>query len=319
MNEVTLRWAWLVLWWVTVFWADIPPRYVTKPSRSTQPCIPSESLNRVPALIGYLGAGNTVWSHMARNDEACCKLLYLVTLLLLQFAARLGRLQARLCYTFLVCHWSLFAVPYYCGMNNLTRTFRCVSHPDSINVSILVDQTMKFESEGLIDPTENMLNDQVYIYNGMNDTTHPLGLLAHSCIWSSFTWTTCYNGSNSPHHCRAWIVQSSDSVPWSPSWKNPRWQLEVVPERYTVTTVHVVHLIHGSLAHLSPCHKHLDQFSRFCRSHGRAAHTDTHCNNKLRLVLNNVHSNRKFKVNKLHIQSRTNFTTWHNVQADLTN
>jgi len=38
MNKVTLRWARLVLGWVTV-WADIPPRYVTKPARSTQPCI----------------------------------------------------------------------------------------------------------------------------------------------------------------------------------------------------------------------------------------------------------------------------------------
>jgi len=28
--------------------ADIPPRFVTKPTRSTQPCIPSWSLNRVP-------------------------------------------------------------------------------------------------------------------------------------------------------------------------------------------------------------------------------------------------------------------------------
>jgi len=27
--------------------------YVTKPTRSTQPCIPPWSLNRVPALIGW--------------------------------------------------------------------------------------------------------------------------------------------------------------------------------------------------------------------------------------------------------------------------
>jgi len=33
--------------------AGIPPRYVTKPTRSTQPCIPLGSLNRVPALIGW--------------------------------------------------------------------------------------------------------------------------------------------------------------------------------------------------------------------------------------------------------------------------
>jgi len=39
-------------------WAGIPPRYVTKPTRSTQPCIPLGSLNRVPALIGWGNGGN---------------------------------------------------------------------------------------------------------------------------------------------------------------------------------------------------------------------------------------------------------------------
>jgi len=38
--------------------AGIPPRYVTKPTRSTQPCIPLGSLNRVPALIGWGKGGN---------------------------------------------------------------------------------------------------------------------------------------------------------------------------------------------------------------------------------------------------------------------
>ena len=38
--------------------AGIPPRYVTKPTRSTQPCIPMGSLNRVPALIGWGKSGN---------------------------------------------------------------------------------------------------------------------------------------------------------------------------------------------------------------------------------------------------------------------
>ena len=31
----------------------IQPRYVTKPTRSTRSCIPSGSLNRVPALLGW--------------------------------------------------------------------------------------------------------------------------------------------------------------------------------------------------------------------------------------------------------------------------
>jgi len=38
--------------------AGIPPWYVTKPNRSTQPCIPLRSLNPVPALIGWGEGGN---------------------------------------------------------------------------------------------------------------------------------------------------------------------------------------------------------------------------------------------------------------------
>ena len=41
--------------------AGIPPWYVTKPTRSTQPCIPLGLLNRVPALIGW-GKGRNVTS-----------------------------------------------------------------------------------------------------------------------------------------------------------------------------------------------------------------------------------------------------------------
>ena len=38
--------------------AGIPPRYVTMPTTSTQPCIPSGSVNRVPAIIGLDKGGN---------------------------------------------------------------------------------------------------------------------------------------------------------------------------------------------------------------------------------------------------------------------
>jgi len=50
----------------------ISPRYATNPTRSTQPCIPPWSLNRVLALIGWGIGGNvtsakwqfnTPWSH----------------------------------------------------------------------------------------------------------------------------------------------------------------------------------------------------------------------------------------------------------------
>jgi len=39
----------------------VPPQCVTKPTRSTEPCIPLGSINRVPALIGW-GKGGTVTS-----------------------------------------------------------------------------------------------------------------------------------------------------------------------------------------------------------------------------------------------------------------
>jgi len=69
-------------------WASIPPRYVTKPTRSTQPCIPLGLLNQVPAVIGWGKGGNVtsagwqvtlcdpVWHVSSRSSEAVCKLLY---------------------------------------------------------------------------------------------------------------------------------------------------------------------------------------------------------------------------------------------------
>jgi len=74
--------------------AGIPPRYVTKPTRSTQPCIPPGSLNRVPALVSWGKGGNVTsagWQvtlcdpigHVSScSDEAVCKLLYLCFTLL---------------------------------------------------------------------------------------------------------------------------------------------------------------------------------------------------------------------------------------------
>jgi len=54
MNEATLRRARLVLEWVTVFGRV----YVTKPTRSTQPCFAPGSLNPVLVLIGWSKGGN---------------------------------------------------------------------------------------------------------------------------------------------------------------------------------------------------------------------------------------------------------------------
>ena len=51
MNEVNARRARLVPGWVTVFGGYIIS-VCNKPTRSTQPCIPPGSLNRVPASAG---------------------------------------------------------------------------------------------------------------------------------------------------------------------------------------------------------------------------------------------------------------------------
>ena len=52
--------------------AGIPPRCITKPTKSTQPCIPLRSLNRVPALIGWGNGGNVtlcdpIWHVSSRS------------------------------------------------------------------------------------------------------------------------------------------------------------------------------------------------------------------------------------------------------------
>ena len=52
MNEVNARRARLVPGWVTVFGGGYTISVCNKPTRSTQPCIPPGSLNRVPAPAG---------------------------------------------------------------------------------------------------------------------------------------------------------------------------------------------------------------------------------------------------------------------------
>jgi len=51
MNEVNARRARLQLGWVTVF-GRVYHLVCNQPTRSTQPCIPPGSLNRVPASAG---------------------------------------------------------------------------------------------------------------------------------------------------------------------------------------------------------------------------------------------------------------------------
>jgi len=72
--------------------AGVPPRYVTKPTRSTQPFIPPKSLNQVLALIGWGKGGNVtsagwqvtlcdpIWHMSSRSGETVCELLYFLPL-----------------------------------------------------------------------------------------------------------------------------------------------------------------------------------------------------------------------------------------------
>jgi len=62
----------------------ISSRHVTKPTRSTQPCIHPGLLNRVPALVGWGKGGNVVcagvtgiavWSHTARELPIAVRLV----------------------------------------------------------------------------------------------------------------------------------------------------------------------------------------------------------------------------------------------------
>jgi len=80
-----------------------------KPTRSTQPCIPLGSLNRVPALTDWGKGGNVtsagwqvilcdpIWHVSSRSGEACgellYRLLYLLTLLHSQSAVDSSRVE----------------------------------------------------------------------------------------------------------------------------------------------------------------------------------------------------------------------------------
>jgi len=59
MNEVNARRARLVLGWVTVFGRVYTISVCNQPTRSTQPCIPPGSLNRVPVSAGGKGGNVT--------------------------------------------------------------------------------------------------------------------------------------------------------------------------------------------------------------------------------------------------------------------
>ena len=70
------------------------------------------------------------------------------------------------------CRPNCFAVvvPYYFASGNLTLSIVALVNPGLINVTTLIEQTKKYASCGMIDPTSNMINDRVFVYHGANDT-----------------------------------------------------------------------------------------------------------------------------------------------------
>ena len=47
----------------------------------------------------------------------------------------------------------------------------CTLYPENIDVNILVSQTDLHASAGLIDPTSNLYDSKIYVFNGLQDAT----------------------------------------------------------------------------------------------------------------------------------------------------
>ena len=62
-------------------------------------------------------------------------------------------------------------VPYYCARVNWTIGITdCMQNFENIDIATLVNQTKRYAKNGLIDPTRYIINDRVYIFNGLNET-----------------------------------------------------------------------------------------------------------------------------------------------------
>lgn len=62
------------------------------------------------------------------------------------------------------------AAPYYCAQSSSLTSLRCMDTPSSISDAELAAFTLQFEAAGEIDPTGNLANDRVFIFNGAVDT-----------------------------------------------------------------------------------------------------------------------------------------------------
>jgi len=61
-------------------------------------------------------------------------------------------------------------VPYYFALGNLSLSIDALVNPGLVNVTTSIEQTNKYASNGMIDPTRNMFMDRVFVYHGANDT-----------------------------------------------------------------------------------------------------------------------------------------------------
>ena len=107
--------------------------------------------------------------------RCCYTTLYLVKIETLFYGPRVGcivalMIRSRLC--------AVSAPYYYCAMSNWTTVLdECVPKYENIDIPAITVETMKFASNGMIDPTHNMINDRVYIFHSTNDTIVPHGYL----------------------------------------------------------------------------------------------------------------------------------------------
>ena len=78
--------------------------------------------------------------------------------------------------------------PYYCAEGSVSNALtRCMSSPDSIPTSTLVNTTNSWAGSGLIDPVANLQASRVYLFSGTLDSTVKPGVMnALQTYYNSF-------------------------------------------------------------------------------------------------------------------------------------
>ena len=61
-------------------------------------------------------------------------------------------------------------VPYYFAKGNYSVSDYLLTKPEDINDTTLIEQTKKYAESGMIDSTDNMVNDRVFVFHGLNDS-----------------------------------------------------------------------------------------------------------------------------------------------------